>query len=69
MTKYNEQKLASYNDKYNRLILLLVTDQWGKIKYQVKLNRKVQGTNVFEYPMRKLFASICQNITLQLKIY
>lgn len=68
MTKYNQEKLASYNDKKNRLVLLKVTDGWGRVTYKVQLNRKIQGSNVFEYPMRKLFASICQNITLQLKI-
>lgn len=40
-----------------------------KIKYQVRLNRKIIDTSISEYQMRKLFATYCQNIVLQLKIY
>ena len=69
MTRYNEETLAKLKHGKDDLKLLKVTDGWGRIRYTVRLNRKVQDSNVFEYPMRKLFASIATNIILQLKIY
>lgn len=39
------------------------------VKYQVRLNRKIIDTSISEYQMRKVFATYCQNIILQLKIY
>ena len=69
MTKYSEEKIASFSQKGTRINLLKVIDGEYRVRYQVRLNRKVQKSSVFEYEMRKLFAMLVQNTVLQLKIY
>ena len=71
-----EQKMCSFSEKGYRLQLvklLWLDDSTGQYtavqKYQVRLNRKIVETSISEYEMRKLFATYCQNIVLQLKIY
>lgn len=67
--KYTEEKIATYSQKNVRIQMLKITYDNQLIKYQLRINRKVVKTNLFEYPIRKLFAVECQNIILQLKIY
>ena len=69
MTKYNEQNIETYSKKGTRINLLKVTNKDQKVKYQVRLNRRVKYTNTFEWEARKHFAIYVQNSILQLKIY
>ena len=78
--KVKEQKLCSFSEKGYRLQLVQMNcfytmneyakvRNWSCVKYQVRLNRKIVRTSISEYDMRELFATYCQNIVLQLKIY
>lgn len=78
MIEKKEEKICSFTQKGQRLqlkkigCLVFTTEgeyQCTEIKYQVCLNRKVIETSISEYQMRKVFATYCQNIVLQLKIY
>ena len=65
-----EQKICSFTQKDTRLQLVRINrEDRGVFRYQVRLNRKIIQTSISEYDMRKLFATYCQNIVLQLKIY
>lgn len=74
-----EEKICSFTQKNYRLQMLKITyiqevepeylDLMITTKYQVRLNRKIIDTSISEYTMRKLFATYCKNIVLQLKIY
>lgn len=74
-----EEKIASFQQEKTRLQLLKITcDDIGTdgmptdlsvIKYQLRLNRKIIGTSISEYAMRKVFATKVQNIVLQLKMF
>lgn len=75
-----QQKICTFSQNEYRLQLIRLSKiEYAKnldpysskltIRYQVLLNRKVISTSISEYAMRKLFATYCQNIVLQLKIY
>ena len=70
-----ENTLCSFNSKGVRLQLIELWNYPGSeftdpiLKYQVLLNRKIKYTNKYEYEARKHFATYCQNIVLQLKLY
>lgn len=71
-----EEKICSFTQKGHRLQLLKTSinilgikgDIQPLIRYQVRLNRKVVNSSISEYQERKVFATYCQNIVLQLKI-
>lgn len=75
-----ERKICSFTQNNTRLQLVeirILNEQqlsigslyYDKIIYQVRLNRRIIQKNTSEYAMRKVFASYCQNIVLQFKIY
>lgn len=73
-----EEKMCTFSQKGYRLQLLRLTteyiytqtgEQGTIVRYQVRLNRKIVDTSLSEYTERKIFATYCQNIVLQLKIY
>lgn len=76
-----EETLCSFNQKGVRLQLIKLTKTkiaesiYGKNEkmvisnYQVRLKRRVVHSSISEYNERKVFATYCQNIVLQLKIY
>lgn len=73
---YKEKQICKYQDNENKLELLRLSklENRNGINYlithfQVRHNRKRIDTSISEYAMRKLFATMAQNIVLQLKIY
>lgn len=76
-----EETLCSFNQKGVRLQLIkliktkVAESIYGKNEkmvisnYQVRLRRRVVHSSISEYNERKVFATYCQNIVLQLKIY
>ena len=69
-----EYKICSFTQKGKRLQLIKISIIYLKPdgtecivnKYQVRLNRKIIDTSMSEYTERKIFATYCQNIVLQL---
>ena len=62
-------KLTSDKLEYNHFNQYQIPTTGYKMRYQVRLNRKVIKTSISEYTMRKLFAKYIQIQVLQLKIY
>lgn len=74
----NEKKIATFTQNGTRLQLVQIVKMYytpegeifnTEVIYQVRLNRKIVDTSISEYTERKIFATYCQNIVLQLKIY
>lgn len=73
-----EETICKFQQGKDKLHLIKLTDTLivpdmdysdTVIHYQIRLNRKRIKTSKFEYEVRKLFATMAQNIVLQLKIY
>lgn len=70
-----EQKICSFTQNGTRLQLVRVQILGSDglptslERFQVRLNRKIVSSSISEYQERKVFATYCQNIVLQLKIY
>lgn len=78
-----EKKICSFTQKSIRLQLVEMkipsekkyfdyetqAYEYYTLRYEVRQNRKIIDRSLAEYPMRKVFAQMVQNIVLQLKIY
>lgn len=69
MTRYSETTIAKFQQGTLKIHLLKLADGKGIVRYQVRINRKVMYTNIYEYQCRNMFAVYTQNAVLQIKIY
>lgn len=65
---YNYEKISSYTRKGYRLQLVIQIDSYYRRMYQVRENRKVIISTVFEYNARKEFVKRVQADCLQLSL-